>query len=192
MAAADIGDLPTALQFFDHTVQCGKPFLHEMGLVAHAEEARHSAEQAIASFVIAGSAAVTESLAHLGLVDHHGLANLERAQHIDRAVRVSEHHGLFGIHGEAPGRGVIVQITGGSMGAEPFAHKALDRSSAARQLFRRHRSRLGERAVQPEFVTDAHQGRDHGRAQIIQYPRNETFQLLLVEFSHHLVHCSLL
>ena len=180
MAAADIGDPCTAIELFDHAVQCGKPFLHQMGLVAHAEEARHSAEQAVASFVIAGGAAVTEGLAHLGLVDHHRLANLERAQHVDRTLRISEHHGLLGIHGKAFGRGVIVQITGGGVGAEPFAHEALDRSGTARQFFRRHRPRFSQRVVQPEFVTDTDQRRNHGRAQIIQYPRNEAFQLLFV------------
>src|ERR1700704_6886086 len=69
VSAADVGDLGAALQLFNNAVKGGQPFLHQVVLVAGAEETRGAAEQAFAAPVPADALAGLERLGNLRFVE---------------------------------------------------------------------------------------------------------------------------
>src|SRR3954468_7531412 len=68
-SATNVGDLRAALELFDHAIKRGQPFLHEMVLVAGAEEAGRAAEQAFAAPVPADALAALECVRDFRFVD---------------------------------------------------------------------------------------------------------------------------
>lgn len=77
MAASDIGDVYTALQLFDHAVECWQPGADQVGVVAGPEEAFGAAEQTGAVIVPAEPLARTEGLPDLLLVQPQRRDDLE-------------------------------------------------------------------------------------------------------------------
>ncbi|MND45163.1 hypothetical protein D3C80_360170 [compost metagenome] len=166
MAAADIGHLGAGLQLVHHAVQRRQPFGDQVRPVARAEEALGAAEHA--GVVIApGQGAIAAHGRHqLVLVveergDHHRAAG-----DVDRRVFHRQGQGLF--LRQAEPSVAVLHVTGGGVGAEPFAHQACIAAGLRRQVFGADRLAVGHGPVEAEFLAEDDVG-EHRRAAHVGY-----------------------
>ena len=89
---ANVRDLGAAFEFLAHAVERRDPLGDEMGLVAGAEEPFGAAEEAVVVLVPPHPFARPERLGDLLPVGVERLDQLERTQHVDRALLVGERH----------------------------------------------------------------------------------------------------
>ena len=181
VAAADVGDTGAALELLDDAVERGQPRRDEVGVVAGAEEPLAAVVHVVDVLVPAEPVAGARGLGDLRRVDHRAERELEEARQVRRALRVGERDGLLGGERVAAGLGVVADVVARRLGVAPLAHVALGGAGPLRQLGRRQRPALGERAVEAELVAHHDERGVERRADLVDRAEHELHELVAVD-----------
>ena len=158
VAAADVGDLRSALQLLHHAVQSRQPSGEEVRPIARPEEALDAAEQAVATIAPADAFAGAEGLLETRLVGEHRRERVEAAGHVHHAGIVREYRRLLGRQREGLFARVVGDEAGSGLRRQPLPHQALVGAGPGRQLVGGHRAPIGHRAIEAQPVAGEDQG----------------------------------
>src|SRR5581483_6290168 len=125
VAAPDVRHQRALPQLRLHAIEGRNPGLDEMGLVAGAEEALDSVEQAVVVLVPANTRAAGKGLHELWLDTSGGHCGLEGADEEGRAGLVGEQERLLGRETVAARDGIVVHVAAGRLGIQPLPNVAL-------------------------------------------------------------------
>jgi hypothetical protein len=181
MAAADVGDLRPALELLHGAVEGGQPVRNERAAVGVPEEGGDATEEALVVGSPGDPLAGAKRPGGLLFVDPHRRRDVVGGSEQRGAVWVGEHGRVLGRQLVGLGRGVVLDIGGRNLTAEPLADVALGAARALGQLGRRERARPCEGSVQPEPVAQAHHDSAVAGGQVGEGARQERLQLLLVQ-----------
>jgi predicted ATPase/DNA-binding SARP family transcriptional activator len=178
--APDVGDLGAGGQLRVHTVEGRDPVRHELGDVPGSVEGVDADEHVLVMVVPRDACARAEGLGQARL----GAQVPEDGQEGRRdvgSVGVGEAERLLLGQRERAGGRVVVDVATGGLAAQPLGEVARVAAGAVGELLGCRRA-LGERAVQPEPVTDHHLTGGAGRAEIGDELPEELGELVVV---HH-------
>jgi hypothetical protein len=184
--APDVGHLGSALQLVDDAVKRGQPRADQVGVVAGAEEAFGSLEEAGMMLTPLHARSGFEVAERLLERVERGLDDVVCAGHVDRAIRVGQAQRLLRTERPLVACGVVLDVSACALIAQPFADVALVGAGALRKLGRRHGA-FRQFAVQPEPITDQDQRRTHRGTEIANRLAEEFVQLGFVDS-----HCCLI
>jgi hypothetical protein len=177
--AADVGDPRPGRQLLRDVLQRGDPVRHQLGDVAGPVERVAPDEDVIVVLVPADSLPGPERLgdARFGAqVAEHREARCGQV----RAVRVGEAEGLLGGERELARRGVVGDVPGGGLPAQPLGEVAQVASGPLGELLRR-RGTVGEGAVEAEPAADDDGTGSAGRTEVADEPAEEGGQRVVVQ-----------
>ena len=177
MAAADVRDLPAALQLLDDAVERREPGREQVGVVAGPEEALAALEHVVVVLVPADALPALRTLDDPRRVDHRAERDLEEPRQVRRAVLVGQRRRLLRRQGVAAGGRVVLDVAARGLVVQPLAHVALAGARAARELVRGERAGAGEGAVQAELVAHDDERGVERRADLVDGAEDECLEL---------------
>jgi hypothetical protein len=148
--------------------------------VAGAEEDLGAREEAVVVLVPVQAAAAAERLEEAVLIREERREDVVRTEHVDRALRVGERDRLLRWQRISAARGVVGDIAARGLVAEPLAHHPRLGPRPLRQLVRRRRTAVGERAVEAEPRAEPDERRTERRRQVDHRVPHERLQPRLV------------
>ena len=177
MTASHVGDVSASLELAHNAVERRKPARDEIGVVPGAEEALasvvHIRHVVVPADTLAGDGGVNDPRR---VVDR-AQRDLKEPRQEGRAVGVGERHGLLRREDVAAGLGLILDVAARRLGVEPLARVSLGHVAAFRELGRGQRSGAGHRAVETQAVSHHDQRRVQCRADLLDRPKDEGFEL---------------
>src|SRR5580658_9117433 len=180
MTAPDVGNARAALQLRLDSFEGWNPGAREIRRVARAKKTLRTDEQLRIVLMPADALACLERVRDLVDRTSGRQRNLKSAGQKCRAVVVGQRERLLFRQAEPPARLVVRDVSARGLRGQPLANISFGRSSFLGELRWRHRTRLRERFVKTQSISDGDQGRVHRGTKIDNSPAEQLIELLHV------------
>jgi hypothetical protein len=169
MTASDVRDTSSGPQLLLDAVKRGYPLLVYVGLITGPKEPLYPAKEAIVVLSPRQTCAGPKTLGNKRLIVMDGRNGIETSRHRGGAIWISEHCDLFGSEKKSLVCRIIANVSGSSLGTEPFTKLSLMKIGLLGELLRGRWANIGKRPVNSKLVTKYDERSIYCRPEIIDH-----------------------